>query len=268
MRTIIILGVMAVVLFGLAAGASIFLTNYFDHKNKTDHNEAAEAKDTAKEKDLPPIARSGDSGPRSHPSSSNPETEQLVQELAKLRERQDAVGQRERQLFQRQQALQLIMDDIKSERAEIDKVRKELSEQTKGAGDEMASVERRAAELDEKKRETDQLLKDAKRGIYEADTQRSKNAKQVGGVLDTAEPADVAAIFENMVESGDLMTAVQILANMKDRRAAQVLSAFRDKAMAAQIAERMVGLKQTPAPGGVTPAGGKSRPATGDGSSR
>ena len=46
-----------------------------------------------------------------------------------------------------------------------------------------------------------------------------------------------------MVESGGngLMTAAQILANMKDRRAAAVLSAFQDKAMAADLAEKMVG---------------------------
>ncbi len=57
----------------------------------------------------------------------------------------------------------------------------------------------------------------------------------------------MASIFERMVESGDLTTASQILANMKDRRAASVLSAFKDKAMAAQLAEKMVGLKQASA---------------------
>jgi flagellar motility protein MotE (MotC chaperone) len=64
-----------------------------------------------------------------------------------------------------------------------------------------------------------------------------------------------------MVESGSdgLLTAAQILARMKDRRAAAVLSAFQDKAMAADLAEKMVGLKQAAAP---PPGKGTRGPAT------
>ncbi len=258
MRTVIILGVMAIVLFGVTAGASIFLTNYFDQKNK---DERTVASDTAREsgKELPPLARNGESGSRSRPGA-NPETEQLVQEMAKLHEREENVRRQEQQVTARRRALDLIKDDIKSEREEIDKVRKELSEQVKGAGDDLTAAEKRVKDLEAKKDEEEKLLKDAKRGVYDAQEVRSKGVKQVGGIFDTAEPAEVAAIFERMVESGSsgLMTAAQILANMKDRRAAAVLSAFQDKAMAADLAEKMVGLKQAGSAGAVVPAGGKA----------
>jgi len=260
MRTVIILGVMAVVLFGLAAGASIFLSNYLQDKDKTEHKEAA-AHDTAKEpeKELPPITRGSESAPRSRPGGA-PETEQLVQELAKLRERQENVARREQQLTRRHRDLELIKEDIRSERDEIDRVRKELGDQIKGAADDVAAAERRTADLERKKQETEELIKEAKKGIYEADTVRAGGIKRVGGIFDTAEPSEVAAIFERMVESGDLMTAAQILANMKDRRAAAVLSQFQDKAMAAQLAEKMVGLKQQASSGGAAGSPGAGRP--------
>jgi chromosome segregation ATPase len=269
MRTVIIIGVMAVVLFSAAAGASIFLTNYLSEKNKAPKDDAAAAQDSAKE--LPPLARGGESGSRSRPGAgSPPDTEQLVQELAKLRERQESVARREQQLARRQRDLEIIKEDIRGEREEIDRVRKELSEQVKGAEEDLAALERRVQELDRKREQTEeQLVKDAKTKVYEADTVRAGGIKRVGNIMDTAEPAEVARIFETMVESGDLMTAAQILANMKDRRAAQVLAAFQDKATAAQLAEKMVGLKQQTS--GANPPGGGRAPrptAPPDGSSR
>ena len=244
MRTIIILGVMAVVLFGVAWGASSYLATYLDEKNGP--HKDANAGDTGKEKELPPLARGAETQPRTR-TGSGPDNEQLVQELSKLRERQEGVSRQEQQLTARRRALEIIKQDIRGEREEIDRLRQEVSEQLKGAGEEMSAVERRAQDLEKKKLETEELVKGAKRGIYEADTIRSGNSKKVGGIFDTADPSDVAGIFERMVESGDLTTAAQILANMKDRRAAGVLSAFKDKAMAAQLAEKMVGLKQASA---------------------
>lgn len=265
MRGIIILGLglMAVVLFAVAWVASSYLTNYLDEKKKEQHNDStASAHDTgAKEKELPPLARGNEGGPRGRPGAS-PESEQLVQELAKLRERQESVTRQEQEVKARRRALEIIQQDIRGEREDIDKVRKDLTEQVKGASDDMTAVERRAMQLDEKRRETEELVKDAKKGIYEADSVRSGGVKRLGGILDTAEPAEVASIFERMVESGDLMTAAQILVNMKDRKAAAVLSQFQDKTVAAQLAEKMVGLKQS---AGVTPAGGlgaRPRPAS------
>jgi DNA repair exonuclease SbcCD ATPase subunit len=259
MRTIIIFAVMAVVLFGLAAGASIFLTNYLDEKKKSPHNETAGAQDTGKEaKELPPIARGGDGGSGSRPGTT-PETEQLVQELAKLRERQESLAHQEQQVARRRQALEIIKEDIKSVRDDVDMVRKDLTDQIKGAGDELAAAEKRVMELEQRKREEEELLKDAKRGIYETEAVRTNGVKRVSAIADTTEPTEVAAIFERMAESGTqgLMTAAQILASMKDRRAAAVLSAIQDKTLAADLLDRMVGMKQAAAPAGAKPLSGK-----------
>jgi DNA repair exonuclease SbcCD ATPase subunit len=253
MKTIIILSVMAVVLFAGAWVASSFLAKHFEEKGKEGHAEGSAGAETGKEgkeKELSPLSRGNEPAPRPRSGSGGgPDAEQLVQELAKLRERQEAVARQEQQLAARRRALEVIKEDIRSEREEIDKVRKELGEQVKGAEDDISAAERRAQDLEKKRQETEELVKDAKHKVYEADAVRAGGVKRVGGIMDTAEPAEVARIFETMVESGDLMTAAQILANMKDRRAAAVLSAFQDKATAAQLAEKMVGLKQQAAGG-------------------
>jgi myosin heavy subunit len=255
MRNVIfiaILVVLAAVLFGVAWVSSSVLSGYIEQKNKPEHQSA---EDSGKEggKELPPLAHSSEgSASRTRPSS-NPETEQLVQEMAKVREREENLRKQEQQLITRRKALEIIKEDIKGEREEIDKVRKELSDQVKGAGDDLTAAEKRLKDLEAKKDEEEKLFNDAKKRIYETQAVRDKGVERVGGIFDTAEPAEVAAIFERMVESGSdgLMTAAQILSRMKDRRAAAVLSAIQDKAMAADLAEKMVGLKQAaPAPAG------------------
>jgi len=200
MRFVIIICVGFAVLFALAAGGSILLINYFDQKNKAEHTEASAA-DTGKDKDLPPLARGAEGGPRSRPGSAA-EPDERVQEHAKLRERQEAVRLREQQVNARQKALEIIKEDIKSERDDVDKLRKQVTEQMKGAEDDVAAANRKMEEVEQKTKEEQQLLKDAKRGIYEVEGVRAKGIKQVGGIADTAEPAEVAAIFERMVESG------------------------------------------------------------------
>jgi hypothetical protein len=255
MRTVIAFVVMALVLFGLAAGASIFLTNYLKEQGKSHSEASAGDKDSGKE--LPPLARGTEGAARSRPSPT-PESEQVVQEWAKLREREQAVIRLERKVTHRQKFLDTIKDDIRSECEEIDKLRKDVADQVKGAAEELASAERRVQDLEAKQKVEEAMLKDVKSKVYEADTVRRDNLKRVGGIADTAEPAEVAAIFERMAEGGaqGLMTAAQLLANMKDRRAAQVLQAIQDKRLAADLLEKMIGLKQAAVPPGASRVGG------------
>jgi flagellar motility protein MotE (MotC chaperone) len=258
MRTVIILGVMAILLFGLAAGTSIFLTSYLQDKDRGARGEHSEIEGTGHEKELPPPLTRGGDAPRTRPGA-NTETEQLVQEWAKLHEREESVGKQEQQLSSRRRSLDIIKDDIKGEREEIEKLRKELNEQAEGTREDLGAAEKRVKDLEQKTEEEQKLLKDAKKGVYEVDNVRSGGAKRVSAIADTTEPAQAALILENMIESGNsgLMTAAQILAGMKDRRAAQVLSAMQDKSMAADLLEKMVGLKQAAQAGGAKPLGNK-----------
>src|SRR5262249_40108738 len=97
MRTVIILGVMGVVLFGLASGASTFLTTPLKDRARGPHGAPTTAEGTGREKDLPPPLTRGSDAPRTRPGSSS-DTEQLVREWAQLHEREDAVAKKEQQL--------------------------------------------------------------------------------------------------------------------------------------------------------------------------
>ena len=202
MRTVIILTVMAIILFGLAAGGSIFLTSYLQEKDKAQHPDAAANQDTSKDKELPPLNCAAPTTAHAHDRALRRRPSNWCRNWPSSRQRQDSVARQEQALTARRRSLELIKDDIRSEREEIDKVAKELADQVKGADEELASAERRVKDLEQKKKEEEDLLKDAKRGVYEAESVRSGNLKRVSGIADTAEPAEVAAIFERMIDSG------------------------------------------------------------------
>jgi hypothetical protein len=69
-------------------------------------------------------------------------------------------------------------------------------------------------------------------------------------------------MLKQMAESGRLETAAKILSLMKDRNSARVLAELSDPALAAQLLDKMRGIKAAstsppPRPGGSTlPAGG------------
>ena len=87
-----------------------------------------------------------------------------------------------------------------------------------------------------------------RRATLEVTDLESKNLKQVAGIYDKMDPEAAAQNIQQMTEKGALDTAVTILANMRDRQAANLLGELSklDAGIAAQVFERMRYLK-TPA---------------------
>jgi hypothetical protein len=156
MRTIIILSVMAVLLFAGAWVASSYLAKHFEEKDKEGHPGASANPETGREKEPPSVARANETPARPRPGN---DAEQPGQELARLCERQEAVARQEHQLTARRRALEIIKEDIRCEREEIDRIRKELGEQFKGAKDDISAAERRAQDLEKRRQETEELTK-------------------------------------------------------------------------------------------------------------
>jgi hypothetical protein len=129
MRTIIILSVMAVLLFAGAWVASSCLAKHFEEKAKEDHPGASANPETGREKESPTVARANETPAQPRPGN---DAEQLGQELARLRELQEAVTRQEHQLTARRRALEIIKEDIRCEREEIEGIREELGDQVNG----------------------------------------------------------------------------------------------------------------------------------------
>lgn len=248
MRKVIGVGVVAIILFGLSAGGSIFLQSLKKDKAKQDGETPPPAEKVTKEADTSPKATSSNQDPVRGllgRREFNPEADATVQQAARLRDQQEDLRQREEQFKRRLKNLDLIAQDIRSGREEMDKLRREVIEEKKGADEMLGSIERSLRQLEEKKRQTDADVAEQRKRITEVDTTRMGNIKRVGNVSDTMNAADAASILMQMADGGNLDTAALLLSNMKDRKAAEVLSQLPDKALAAQLLEKMIGLKQT-----------------------
>jgi flagellar motility protein MotE (MotC chaperone) len=166
-----------------------------------------------------------------------PGIEETVQLASSLRDRAATVRERETQLVARQKQLELVYEDIRSERAAMDELRKQIGDELKAAEEQMTEVEHQRAELELKQQTMEGR-------VTEMDGREKDNIKRMGGVYDNMAPESAAKILQQMADSGTMDTAVKLLAVMKERQAAKVLAEMADPSLAAQLSERLKGLKR------------------------
>jgi flagellar motility protein MotE (MotC chaperone) len=262
MKKLMILGVVALVLFGASAGVSWYL----HHLKDTSLAKEDERVPYPAYPDLPGL-KSGSATPstagpspraESTPGSPlsaavrptyNPEAEGAVQLAASLRDRLEAVHAREQQLVTRQKNLELIFQDLRTEMTALDEKRKHVGELMKAVETKMAALEQRATDLERKKQDTVKQNTDLRKTMVEIEGVERDRLKQVATMYDSMEPASAAKILQTLVDTGNLETAVKILATMRERQAAKVLAELPDPGAAAQILEKLKLLKKpTPTP--------------------
>jgi flagellar motility protein MotE (MotC chaperone) len=259
MSKFIVVGAVALVLFGLSAGASYFLK--LQQEKARESGEGSAGAPEAAGREAPAHSGGAEGGTRTsglgRPGHS-PEAEATVQMTAKLREQEENLRKREDQLRVRAKHLEIIAQDIRGEREAIDKLHKEISDEVKQAGDKVTSAEQRFEEMQDLKRENDKVVKEMKKSLTEVDAARQGGFRRAGDISDTMNPVEAAGIIQAMADADRIDTAALILANMKQRKAAEVLNQIPDKTLAAQLVEKIISLKQ---PGG----GSGGSPATGAG---
>ncbi|HLJ97707.1 MAG TPA: hypothetical protein VKU02_31385 [Gemmataceae bacterium] len=244
------IGLTAVVLFAASAGVSWYLRYLREAKSEQETTKKAEAEPT------PPKRTPGSqaSPPREQPANPsmpaavrppyNPEAEGTVQIASKLKERLDSIHMQEEQLSSRQKNLELIFQDIRSERAGIDEKRRQVSTLLKAVEEKMAELDTKVGELKQKQQQNNREATELKKNISEYESVEKERIKQVAAMYDSMEPDSAAKILQTLADSGNLDTAVKILASMRDRQAAKVLSVLGDAALAAQLVEKLKGLKK------------------------
>jgi flagellar motility protein MotE (MotC chaperone) len=148
----------------------------------------------------------------------------------------------------REKQLDLIHDDIKKDQKKLDAVRKEVEGELQLVQEKLDLLEKRTGEGAKDREKTEAQLSELRQATLEVTDLESKNLKQVAGIYDKMDPEAAAQNIQQMTEKGSLDTAVTIVANMRDRQAANLLGELSklDAGIAAQVFERMRYLK-TPA---------------------
>jgi flagellar motility protein MotE (MotC chaperone) len=172
-----------------------------------------------------------------------PEAENLAKMVSGVQQQMELVRQREQQLAARQKHLDVIYQDLRSEQKSLEDVRKQIAEEMKLLGDRLDSLDRKTADAREQGHNTAQQAREMKQTLLEIDDTEKARVKQMASVYDSMDPEGAAQTFQEMVESGKLDMAAKILASMRERQAARVLSQLPNHSVAVQLLERLKGLK-------------------------
>lgn len=249
MKQMINLSLVALTMFALAAGASWTwdrmsatdepATETNAHATGKSPHDAEESADSHRPSPLHPAPVEEPPARVAVQSTYAPGVEETVKLASSLRDRAALVREREDQLATRQRQLELVMEDIRSERAAIEGLRADLDAAIKAGEERHAKVQRQHTELEIKQQTIDGR-------VTEMTGNERDNLKKMASVYDNMAAESAAKIIQHMADSGTMDTAVKLLAVMKERQAAKVLAEMSDPSLAAQLSERLKDLKHPP----------------------
>lgn len=233
------IGLLAAMLFSVSAGLSIWLNRSpTDTAHTQTGEEKAAKKATGKEAERP------EKDPAEPKTPPRPEpTPGAGSDAAAAA----AVRDREARLEKRAAQIDLILRDLQAAREAHDALLRQVTAELKQAAGRVNEVEAKAADLEKKK--------------VDLDAAEKKNLERMAGLYDAMAPETAGPILKQMADSGRMDTAVKVLALMKERQAARVLEALGDTMLAAQLLDRMRGLKATTGLGAAPAGGGTPPPA-------
>jgi flagellar motility protein MotE (MotC chaperone) len=243
MKTIVGLGVLAIVLFTAAAGLSTWLTMQKAANNETDqaNKKKAREKDPA-EPDAPIV--------RPTPIAGAEAAEKAVRDAnltyAKARELELRVAAREKQF-------EAVLADFRAERDAVERTRRQLADELKLIAAKNSEVEKKLADLDDQRKQLARGTAEFNRNTTQIRQDEQANLAKMATMFDAMSPENAAKLLQEMAGSGKIDTAVKLLANMKQTKSSKVLSEMSDPTVVGDLIERMKRLQ--PAPPAAGPAG-------------
>ena len=222
------LALAAVALFAASAGLSLYL-NTPDETKKEPVVEVATAKPVSTPASIVPADDTAT--PAAVP------IEDTAKPAADLKVKLDAATDREAKLAAWQKQTDLVLDDIRAEREALDKLRIRV-------GDEVTSANDRAKAA----KVADPEPKSSVKGALDTPTtnQESPNILRMAAVYDAMTPDVAAKVLLQLTGTGKMDTAAKVLAQMTPAKSVRVLAELRDPVLAAELAEKMKGVKPVP----------------------
>jgi flagellar motility protein MotE (MotC chaperone) len=251
MKNYLILGLASLLLFSVAAGLSMWLqqskTQTAEDKAKDQEKETKKGLKDDKDKG----AKDDKSKEKGDPVK--PKDEGVTGPLtiaAEQKEQQEALKRREQRLEKRQAQVELILQDIRTQRDEVDNVAKKVAGEMKLLAARAADPET-AAQPDPA----------PKKPIFaeprppQADPSEKKNLERLAVMYEAMPPETAAKILQEMADRGNMDSAVKVLGQMRERQAGKVIAEMPDTTLAAQLLEKLRQLKRPPVAASTTGTG-------------
>ena len=230
MKNILVIALVSIVLFGVAAGLSVWLqvngakpadTAHGDDKKKKPADTAhGDKKDADKGHDDPP---KGEAKPTDAKAASK-----------------DA----DRVEYRRLQ-MEVAAADMSGQMKDYDALLKRLAVEMKVLAAEQTQIDAKLSEVKQAEDRTAKSAEDIKKGQSQAEDAEKANLTRIAGLFDQMPPDDAAGLIQAWADGGKTDTAVRVIALMKPTKATKMLSAVTDRTAKEAIFDRMKTLKLT-----------------------
>jgi hypothetical protein len=245
----------------LAISAGLFVAglgaSWFMMKKETGHADpgaATTAADPVTEKfpadpHAPPPgdAAKGEHLPISVRADGKSSAEEIFRQGSTFRTQYEAIQRREESLRQEKIRLKLVMEDVKSERRELDALRAEAEDAIVAAEKLLAKIEADKASIQDQKQATEKEIETIKKSQIELDASETTNLKKISDILQSTPPETAAATLKQLANDGKMAMVVKLLGTMEESKTAKIMSSIEDPAIVAQLMDAYRNLK-LPAP--------------------
>jgi len=162
-----------------------------------------------------------------------------------MRNREKALEAREEAIQNERTQLKLMLDDMQSERLELESLQSEIHGKLPAAEKLLGDVTLKRQQLTREREEAKRDLEEIKSAQTEYKEAEADNLKRMSQWIESMEPGRAADCLREMSNDGKLDMAVHLLGEFEEREAAKILEAM-DDALVAQLLEKFKGVKRMP----------------------
>lgn len=237
MKNIIVIALASLVLFGISAGLSVWLS--MNGAKPTDSAHGDEKKEKKKSGD----SAHGDEKESKDKASEHGDPHKVE---AKPTETKQPNGKDADRVEYRRLQLDVVAADLSGQMQDYDTLVKKVSAEMKVLLKEQEQLDAKAAEVKQIEDRTAKTAADIKKGQLDMEEDQRANLLRIAGLFDQMPPESAAGMLTQWADSGKTDTAVKVLSLMKPTKATKVLTSFTDPTVPQLLLDRMEKLKRPP----------------------
>jgi flagellar motility protein MotE (MotC chaperone) len=237
MKNLLVIALVSIVLFGVAAGLTVWLQTNQTKTTDTAHGDDKKKKSADDHGDGKPTEKGHDDPHKDETKPSDPKA---------------AAKDADRVEYRRLQ-MEVAAADLSGQMQDYDKVVKRAAAEMKVLFAQQDQIDAKLTEVKQVEDRTAKTAADIKKGQSQGDDTAKANLIRIAGLLEQMPPESAAGIVQQWTDSGKTDTAVKVIALMKPTKAVKVLGALTDPTASQAVFDRMEALNLTP-PGAGKPA--------------
>ena len=229
MKNLLVIALVSIVLFGVAAGLTVWLqvngakaadSAHADDKKKKPADDHGDKKDADKGHDDPHKAEAKPTDPK-------------------------AAGKDADRVEYRRLQMEVAAADMSGQMQDYDKLLKKMAVEMKVLAAEQNQIDAKLVEVKQAEDRTAKSADEIKKGQSQAEDTEKANLTRMAGLFDQMPPEEAAGLIQAWADGGKTDTAVRVIALMKATKASKVLTAVTDRSVKEAIFDRMKTLKLT-----------------------